>query len=142
MNNRYRRFTCALLGCVMLLLLPGCLGLFEPLFAKGPYRGRVIDTDTKQPIEGAAVLAVWYSVTPTIGDKVDAYLDAEEVLTDKDGRFVIGKHTPISFRPGWIRGPDITIFYPGYGSYPDYHAAPNLPVSGKMNSVKGWQRKN
>jgi hypothetical protein len=114
----------------MLLLLPGCLGLFEPLFAKGPYRGRVIDTDTKQPIEGAAVLAVWYSVTPTIGDKVDAYLDAEEVLTDKDGRFVIGKHTPISFRPGWIRGPDITIFYPGYGSYPRYHAAPKVPVSG------------
>ena len=51
MNNRYRRFTCGLLGCVMLLLLPGCLGLFEPLFAKGPYRGRVIDTDTKQPID-------------------------------------------------------------------------------------------
>ncbi len=132
MNEWYKRFRYTMLGCVMLLLLPGCLGLFEPLFAKGPYRGRVIDTDTKQPIEGAAVLAVWYSVTPTIGDKVDTYLDAEETLTDKDGRFVIGKHAPISFRPGWVRGPDITIFYPGYGSYPRYHAAPKVPLGGTV----------
>ena len=81
--------------------------------------------------------------TPTIGDKVDAYLNAEEVLTDKNGRFAIGKHTPISFRPGWIRGPDITIFYPGYGSYPRYHAAPKIPVSGtdelcERMAKEGW----
>jgi len=116
----------------LLLIGPGC-GLFYPAFAGGPYRGRVIDSETKQPLEGAAVLAVWESVTPTIADQVHSYLDAEEVLTDSNGRFVVGKHPPRTFRLGWVEGPRITIYCPGYGFYPLYQASPALRLSYGLN---------
>ena len=39
----------------------------SPVFASGwliyhdsPYKGKVVDAETNQPIEGAAVVAVWY----------------------------------------------------------------------------------
>jgi hypothetical protein len=117
----------------------GC-GLFYPVFAGGPYKGRVVDSETKQPLEGAVVLAVWDSVTPTIADTVDSYLDAEEVLTDSNGRFVVGKHPPISWRPGWVEGPRLIIYCPGYGFYPHYHTSPPMPLRGTEQLLERMEK--
>lgn len=115
---------------VLLLLVVSC-GVYQRLAAGGPYRGRVIDSETKQPLEGAVVLAVWYTMTPALADVMYLYLDAEEALTDKDGRFVVGKHPPMTWRPiSWVDSPRITIFYPGYGFYPRYHVSPPWPPGG------------
>ena len=94
----------AALAFGLLLIIGLGSSLFYPVFAGGPYKGRVIDSETKQSLEGAAVLAVWESVTPTIADNVYSCLDAEEVLTDSNGRFVVGKHPPMTFGPGCERG--------------------------------------
>ncbi len=120
--------TASLFAVGLLLISPAC-GLY-PAFAGGPYKGKVIDSETKQPIEGAAVLAVWNRKVPVIADTVDVFLDAEEVLTDGDGRFVVGKHTPKSLKPGRVEGPYLTIYYPGYGFYPRYHVSPPIPTFG------------
>ena len=56
-------------------------------FAGGPWKGQIIDIETKEPLEGAVVVAVWdrnYR-TPTGGSSY--FYEAKEVLTDKEGRF-------------------------------------------------------
>lgn len=95
-----------------------------PVYAGGPYRGRVIDAETKQPLEGAVVLAVWENKAPGISGTSYSYLDSEEVLTDEDGKFVVGKNPPLSSTMPWVAGPRLTIFYPGYGFYPRYQVSP------------------
>ena len=55
----------------------------------GPYEGRVIDTETKQPIEGAVVLGVWYKEEPNVAGSTSTFYDAKETVTDKNGEFKI-----------------------------------------------------
>src|SRR4030066_1175644 len=84
--------------------------------AAGPWKGRIIDIETKEPIEGAVVLAVWQRayITPA-GDNTYFY-NAKEVLTDKEGRYEIPSYRPINLLPliSYIREPEFTIFNPGY----------------------------
>jgi hypothetical protein len=56
---------------------------------EGPYKGRVLDAETKQPLEGVVVLGVWYSESPTFAGVVGKYYDAKETVTDKEGEFEI-----------------------------------------------------
>ena len=89
-----------------------------PAFAAGPWKGQIIDIETKEPLEGTVILAVWdrnYR-TPTGGSSY--FYEAKEVLTDKEGRFEIPSYTPINLLPliSYMRGPLFTIFKPGYGS--------------------------
>jgi len=121
----------------LLLIGPHC-GLSHPAFAGGPYKGRVIDSETKQPIEGAVVLAVWVRWIPAFIRSVETFWDAQEVITDQYGRFEIGKKTPTNLLPGArVDGPRLTVFFPGYGFFPGYHTSPPLTASG----VKGLLRK-
>jgi hypothetical protein len=55
----------------------------------GPYRGKVVDADTGQPIKGVVVLGTWSKVTVTAGGGVSGYYDAMETVTDKNGDFNI-----------------------------------------------------
>lgn len=74
------------LSCILFLLLAGCC---YPVRYDGPYKGRVIDADTGQPIEGVVVLGVWYKVAVTPAGGVSSYYDAAETVTDKSGNFEI-----------------------------------------------------
>lgn len=74
------------LSCILFLLLAGCC---YPVRYDGPYKGRVIDADTGQPIEGVVVLGVWYKVAVTPAGGVSSYYDAAETVTDKNGNFEI-----------------------------------------------------
>jgi len=77
--------------------------------------GKVIDSETKSPIEGAAVVAVWkedYAVPPGGGT---SFVDAEETLTDNEGYFEISSKSFIATRPkGQIHGPYFTFYKPSY----------------------------
>jgi hypothetical protein len=56
----------------------------------GPYEGRIIDADTRQPIEGVVVLGVWYKIASVgAGGAFREYYDAQETVTDKNGEFSI-----------------------------------------------------
>jgi hypothetical protein len=80
------------------------------------FEGKVIDTDTKEPIEGAVVLVVYEKSHSTIAGSISYNVDAQETLTDSNGEFKIFSKTvqseKVSGRP---RG-DINIFKPGYGT--------------------------
>jgi hypothetical protein len=104
------------------LLSTGCAG--HLVYASAPYRGVVIDAETKQPIAGAVVLAVWFREAPAAphGPAVD-YHDALEALTDEHGEFAVPERTHMTLF-GSIREPDFVVFAPGYAFYPSLDAWP------------------
>ena len=96
--------------------------------ATGPYRGRVVDAETKQPLVGAVVLVYWNRLTPGLGHgPVSSFLDAEETLTNIHGEFLVAEDPPAVWAPwAWRSRPYFTIFLPGYAYFPR-HAQTNPP---------------
>ncbi len=86
--------------------------------AGGPWKGKIMDVETKKPLEGAVVLAVWHRVYRTPFGSSSYFYEAKETLTNKMGEFEIPSYTPINLLPiiSYMRGPEFTIFKPGYGS--------------------------
>lgn len=93
------------------------------------FRGKVIDADTKEPIEGAVVVASWNEERATPAGPTSRLKDVKETLTNKDGEWVIegprgrdgGNITAIfTFLTGtyYTLPPEFIVFKPGYCSYP------------------------
>ena len=89
-------------------------------YSDGPWKGTVIDSETREPIEGAVVVAVWERRYAGPAGPYSSFLDAVEVPTDKDGRFLIPKFWKLNLLPiiSWIEGPTFQIFKPGYTAFP------------------------
>jgi hypothetical protein len=83
--------------------------------AAGPWKGQVIDRETKKPIEGAVVLMVWYYFDG-IMDQTRTYHDSEEAVTDAQGRFAISSRWYWSWFV-FTERPDIYVFKGGYGQW-------------------------
>ncbi len=75
-----------LLLAVSIILSQGCSYAIR---YDGTYTGKVVDADTREPIEGAVVLGTWYTVAHTVAGGVSSYYDARETVTDKNGEFSI-----------------------------------------------------
>lgn len=92
------------------------------------FRGKVIDADTKEPIEGAVVVAYWHKAWQTISGESTELKEVKELLTDTNGEWSIvgpkGKehdpHPYLSFflLLSYTREPAFIIFKPGYCSWP------------------------
>jgi hypothetical protein len=93
------------------------------------YSGKIIDTDTKEPIEGAVVVASWVKARATIAGDDTNFYDVKETLTDKEGRWTIegrkgncGALLPSALKLvgiSCIRKPTFIVFKPGYCSWPE-----------------------
>ncbi|MDF1592229.1 MAG: hypothetical protein P1P89_11985 [Desulfobacterales bacterium] len=99
----------------------GCL-----VFSKPEFKGKVIDTETKQPIEGAVVVAI-YNKDPIISGPAgggSSIIHIKEVLTDGKGEFRIPAYTTL-MGPNSREGiTDFIIYKRGYGNYPGLHTSP------------------
>lgn len=84
--KHYKSIVVLILLCASMLCCSGCVTYFG---YDGPYEGRVIDRDTRQPIEGAVVHGTWVRSYPGPGGASSKYYDSREVLTDKGGNFNI-----------------------------------------------------
>lgn len=95
--------------------------------ADGPYRGKVIDAETKEPIEGAVVLGVWRKQPLLAFHPKYIFKETKEVLTDKDGEFVLPGYTniPSIIDPMSSNRIRIYIYKPGYGSFPRHQISPD-----------------
>jgi len=90
------------------------------------YHGRVIDADSKEPIEGAVVVAEWKTERTTPTATHTNLKDVKECLTDKNGEWSISgpKGRADELIPGlslfipYTKEPIFTIFKPGYCSWP------------------------
>lgn len=93
----------------------GSLLLAAQVQAAGPWKGQVIDGQTKKPIEGAVILLVWYKVVGLM-DANYQYYHSEEVVTDVQGRFQIPSKWTLNIFVQ-INRPEIYIFKGGYGKW-------------------------
>ena len=91
------------------------------IFHKPAFRGKVIDTQTKEPIEGAVVV-VMYKTDPIIsgpGGGSSSLIKIKETLTDEKGEFYFSSYTTI-IQPNSIEDhAGFLIYKPGYMSIPD-----------------------
>ena len=115
MTIRIRAITWLLfLLFVVVLLGDGFLSSVHALGSnyRGPFKGRVVDQDTNEPIEGAVVFVEWHINHMMAGA---TFFDAKEVLTDKNGAFYIPANW--SFNPwrNFVMDSKIIIFKAGYG---------------------------
>lgn len=91
---------------------------------RGPYRGQVIDADTKAPLAGAVVVAAWSRDRIYPFHSVNERYAVREVLANLDGRFVIDARDIEEHAPRRTLRPEFTVFLPGYGSFPSFQKAP------------------
>jgi len=90
-----------------------CLGGCVTYFGyDGPYEGKVIDSDTGQPLEGAVVHGTWVKSHPGPGGASSTYYNSKEVLTDKEGKFKIDGVGLLIFSN--VEEMEINIFKAGY----------------------------
>ena len=90
------------------------------IYSKPAFKGRMIDSETKEPIEGVVVVAVYwesYSFCLGPGGCSPEIAGIAETCTDKKGEFYIKPFTtwmgPFGYT-GWTR---FIIYKPGYASY-------------------------
>jgi len=91
---------------------------------RGPYKGQVIDADTKAPLAGAVVLALWTRDRIYPLGSVNERHAVREVVTDADGRFLLEARDIEEHAPRRTHRPEFAIFLPSYGSFPRYQRAP------------------
>lgn len=134
-------------------LIPFCVFMLfcSPAWA-ATFKGRVIDAETKEPIEGAVVVAKWLKERATIAGPSSELKDVKETLTDKNGEWVIkgpkgswgGDITAIfTFLTGiyYTKPPEFIIFKPGYCSWPAGFGIDackgKIKIEGDVMSAKG-----
>ena len=94
------------------------LGAVGPAHAGGPWKGQIVDAETGAPLDGVIVLAYWVKFTASVGGWAGGdFVDAEEVVTGSDGRFVIPSHSTFTLLP-WrkIKG-QLVILKSEYGQW-------------------------
>lgn len=127
------RTTIILLVIILLSITANCHASWLVLH-KPEYKGKVVDVDTNEPIEGAVVVAIYRKVQMAIGDAVDRNIGAQEILTDKNGEFTIPPYTAFMNPFSWSNTVDFYIFKPGYASLGPADLDKKLSGSGKSDS--------
>jgi hypothetical protein len=114
----------------VLVLLAGCAA--SPGGAEaGPYRGRVIDADTKEPLAGRGGPRLLEPVRHRPGH-AERFLASGEVVTDGRGEFAVGANPPRAAMPGArVSRPHLSILRPGWAPFPIGHTAPPWPPRGE-----------
>jgi len=89
------------------------------VYHDGPYAGKVVDAETGEPIEGAAVVAIWF-----VGEYGHAeapifkFLEAKETVTTENGAFKVPSFTSFHLWPfAKLVNPRLKVFKPGYGNF-------------------------
>ena len=100
------------------------------------FEGKVIDSDTKEPIKAAAVLAIYYRTVYTIAGSNSYPFDAQEARTNANGEFKIAEKSGwFGEISGWALA-KLVIFKPGYGIFPSHHKSKAIDTS------KTWPEPN
>lgn len=107
--------------------------LFSASGCSTTFKGKIIDADTKEPLEDVVVVSAWSEETTYIGATHSRLKEVKEVLTNKNGEweikgprgmgsdFMETVMSIVTLTTGayYTRPPDIIFFKPGYCSYPN-----------------------
>jgi len=86
------------------------------IYHEPEFNGKILDIETKQPIEGAVVVVEYKKKTMGIGASMSSMFDVRETLTDKDGKFHFSPYTTLIQPFSWQIPTGFVIFKPGYAS--------------------------
>ena len=89
-----------------------------------PYRGLILDSDTKAPLAGAVVVAMWVRERVYPFQVNTEHYAVRETVTDAEGRFVMEVKDIEAGAPRRTRKPEFLVFLPAYGSFPNGYTAP------------------
>jgi hypothetical protein len=84
------------------------------IYHKPEFKGKVVDLETNEPIEGAVVVAIYEKATHGPVDTVTSSFDAREALTDNKGEFKIPSYTTFISPISTSYDVEFIIFKPGY----------------------------
>jgi hypothetical protein len=115
-----------LLATMIIIFISFCFTV--PSFAgwlishKQEYCGKIIDAETKEPIEGVVVVALYYvhAIIGGPGGPDRRFIHAKEALTDENGEFVIPSYTTLMSPNAFDLDPDFVIYKAGYASFPEF----------------------
>lgn len=97
------------------------------IYHKPEFSGKVIDAETKEPLEGAVIVAVYNKEIMSLGaGKLSSIINVREALTNKDGMFRIPSYTTIIQPFSWAYAVTFNIFKPGYASVDGLNLETNL----------------
>lgn len=98
-------------------------------FYEDAFKGKVIDSETLGPIEGAVVAAIYSVAVPLPAGPVRDIEDVQETLTDSNGEFHIPGNFFFNLWPfSSGQRTEFTIYKPGYGVYPGNYSFLIYPV--------------
>jgi hypothetical protein len=96
------------------------------IYHKPAFKGKVIAAETKEPLEGAVVVAIYEKRAIRLAPhSVGIIMHAQETLTTKDGTFVIPSYTTITDPFSFDFEVNFIIYKPGYGRFPAYKESPS-----------------
>jgi hypothetical protein len=84
-----KRTILTIFSILLVISLSGCQIVNRISLYEGSHKGRVVDADTGEPIEGVVVLGVWETEWPSPGGGVTSYYDTREAVSDKQGEFSV-----------------------------------------------------
>ncbi len=88
------------------------------IYHKPAFKGKVIDAETQQPIEGAVVVALYHAECLGLGHGGSVTIAVKETLTDKKGEFSLKSNFSFYILPWCLGGnTNFIIFKPGYGKF-------------------------
>ncbi len=112
-----------ILSMLMLSTISHASWLF---YNKSEFRGRIVDDETKSPISGVVIVAMYYK-SPIISGPAggsSSIVHVKETLTNEEGEFYIPAYSTV-IQPLSIEGTvEFIIYKPGYKSYPSYPIFP------------------
>jgi len=91
---------------------------------RGPYRGQVLDAQTKAPLAGAVVVALWWRDRVYALQTNSEHYAVREVITDSEGHFAMEVRDIEEGAPRRTRKPEFLVFVPGYGAFPHRNTSP------------------
>ena len=94
---------------MVVLLVGGCRSGPEQW---GPFRGQVIDSETGAPIAGAHIMVSWERDNPNPVHWTQSFYDAQETVTDANGRFEIPRRPRLL--TALVSEPRFSAFAPAY----------------------------
>jgi hypothetical protein len=94
------------------------------IFHKSAFRARVIDAETKEPIEGAVVVVVYEKHVYGPAGGYSSVVKVKEALTDKKGEFFFPSYTTGIHPFSREYYTEFIIYKPGYGNFPNFQVSP------------------
>jgi len=108
------------LAYLSVLLIPASSYSGWLIYRKPEFKGKVIDAETKRPIEGVVVVAM-YRTHPILsgpGGGSSSIIHVKEASTNAGGEFHIPAYTTLIQPNSYADYTEFIIYKPGYGSYP------------------------